>query len=745
MHTSGEALWLDERTLAVPAHLDVEGAAWELCYSAAGGIAVVAGHVTGADGFIPLVSDPRGLDAQQRARDPYLSAVFTPDGSDFHVLRPAMPLAHARLERILTGELVIARSHGSRVTAVTLVQCARILDALYAAEASQLSYGPSFSGDTVTIRVWAPTARNVRLRIGEQLVAMRRSACGAWEASGNRTWIGAEYAFEVTVYVPRYVARPRHQGDERIAGKIQHFTVVDPMATGLTLNGRRGVVVDLTDPAWMPENWLHAQPVELRNPSEHAIYELHVRDYSIADASVPEALRGTYAAFGTTESRGYRALAQLRRAGMNTIHLLPTYDIGSIPEDRADQRIAEVPAVFSPDSEGPQAAIARVADEDGFNWGYDPVHYGVPEGSYASPGHQEGGARVAEFRSMIGALHELGYHVVLDQVFNHTFEYGLAPSCTFERIVPGYYYRLGYDGETLTTPCSGEFATEHAMAEKLMIDTLVRWARHCSGTDVSIFGRHCGYCSQPHEAINYVDAHDNETLFDYSIWRMPHGTPMGLRVRMNTLALAAVTLGQSPCFWHAGTELLRSKSLDADSFNSGDWFNAIDWSGQTSRFGVGLPPANRNGERWDAMRPLLRDPNNRPDSQHIAQARQAALDLLRLRSSTPLFTLGSAELIEEMISFPGAGPTAPPGFITMRIYDWARRRIDRRLAGLLIVFNFSGETVAERLYGLAGTQLRLSPIQATSDDVVNQSRWDEHTGTVIVPGYTVAVFEQPWP
>ncbi|MCI2179267.1 MAG: DUF3372 domain-containing protein, partial [Ancrocorticia sp.] len=269
--------------------------------------------------------------------------------------------------------------------------------------------------------------------------------------------------------------------------------------------------------------------------------------------------------------------------------------------------------------------------------------------------------------------------------------------------------------------------------------------RHCSGTDVSIFGRHCGYCSQPHEAINYVDAHDNETLFDYSIWRMPHGTPMGVRVCMNTLALAAVTLGQSPCFWHAGTELLRSKSLDADSFNSGDWFNAINWSGQTSRFGVGLPPANRNGERWDAMRPLLRDPNNRPDSQHIAQARQAALDLLRLRSSTPLFTLGSAELIEEMISFPGAGPTAPPGFITMRIYDWARRRIDRRLAGLLIVFNFSGETVAERLYGLAGTQLRLSPIQATSDDVVNQSRWDEHTGTVIVPGYTVAVFEQPWP
>ncbi len=109
-------------------------------------------------------------------------------------------------------------------------------------------------------------------------------------------------------------------------------------------------------------------------------------------------------------------------------------------------------------------------------------------------------------------------------------------------------------------------------------------------------GSPAGYADQPDEVINYVDAHDNETLYDLSVFKLPTDTSMADRVRMNTLSLATVTLSQSPSFWHAGTELLRSKSLDRNSYNSGDWFNRIDWTGQESTFGSGLPNEADNGD-----------------------------------------------------------------------------------------------------------------------------------------------------
>ena len=100
------------------------------------------------------------------------------------------------------------------------------------------------------------------------------------------------------------------------------------------------------------------------------------------------------------------------------------------------------------------------------------------------------------------------------------------------------------------------------------------------GSEIYFNGQVVGYASQPYESINYVDAHDNETLYDLNMWKMPANSTMEDRVRMNTVSLATVTLGQSPAFWHAGTDLLRSKSMDRNSYNSGDWFNAINWTGQ---------------------------------------------------------------------------------------------------------------------------------------------------------------------
>ena len=142
------------------------------------------------------------------------------------------------------------------------------------------------------------------------------------------------------------------------------------------------------------------------------------------------------------------------------------------------------------------------------------------------------------------------------------------------------------------------------------------------------------------------------------------------RVRMNTLALATVTLSQSPCFWHAGTDLLRSKSLDRNSYDSGDWFNRIDWTATQSTFGSGLPPRWDNDARWKYLRPLLGDPALKPQPHHIRAARDRAHELLRIRRSSPLFGAGRTSTFE-----PGA-----PGVIVMVPRPRDRRRLQRDAA-----------------------------------------------------------------
>src|SRR5699024_4576868 len=456
-----------------------------------------------------------------------------------------------------------------------------------------------------------------------------------------------------------------------------------------------------------------------------------------------------------SDTDGVKHLRELAEAGMNTVHLLPTFDIATIEEDRSAQQTPAIPEA-APDSPKQQAAVAEVADEDAFNWGYDPLHYAAPEGSYAATGHQRGGERVAALRRMVGGLHDMGLHVVLDQVYNHTSYSGQQAPSVLDRIVPGYYHRLDKAGNVTTSTCCQNMATEHRMAQKLMVDSVVTWAAdyHVDGFRFDLMGHHsvenmqavrdaldeltlaedgvdgesvylygegwdfgevtgnarftqaiqgqlggsgigtfsdrlrdavrgggpfdedqrsiqgfgsgsatdpnavaagspeeqaarlaqqsdlvrlglagnladysfrtasgevltgaqidyngqsAGYAQQPAEVISYVDAHDNETLYDNLVFKLPRDTSMSDRVRMNTLSLATTALAQTPSFWHAGTDLLRSKSLDRNSYNSGDHFNELDWSGQSNTFGVGLPPAADNQDSWDIMGPLLAD------------------------------------------------------------------------------------------------------------------------------------------
>lgn len=867
------AYWLDATTVAVPPSIgSADG--WQLHTAPTGGIAVAESGVTlPADGrSIPLTARAEPIPAGTPRTAGY-RALALPDGLDTAAL--------------LTGELRLTHTGDDGIDYATGLQLAGVIDSLFTV-AADIPLGVTWAAGSPTLRLWAPTAKTVTLDLASGRQPMTRAADGTWSVTGDPSWAGQTYRYDVEVYVPS-------------TGAVEHNLVTDPYAVALTLNSERSVLVDLADPAFQPAIWTDTPAPVVENPVDHTIYELHVRDFSINDATVPQSERGTYRAFTESGSDGMRHLRDLAEAGLTTVHLLPTFDIASIEEDRSKQATTGDLSGFAPDSTEQQDAVNAIKDADAFNWGYDPFHFFAPEGSYATTGNQDGGARVAEFRSMVGGLHDAGLQVVLDQVFNHTAAAGQDPKSVLDRVVPGYYHRLTPTGAIETSTCCQNLATENAMAERLMVDSVVTWARdyrvdgfrfdlmghhsranmeavraaldeltlaedgvdgasiylygegwdfgevsgnalftqatqgQLDGTGIGTFsdrlrdavrggspvnggslfeqgfgtglatdpngrpaqlddpgtvndgsaeefadlahatdlvrlglagnlrqfsfttadgtlrtgeqidynGSPAGYAESPEEVVSYVDAHDNETLFDVLTTKLPADLPMAERVRMNTLSLATATLSQSVSFWHAGTDLLRSKSLDRDSYNSGDHFNAVDWTGQGNNFGVGLPPAEKNQEFWPVQGPLLADAALTPAPQDIAAATAAAQDLLRLRHSTPLFRLGDAAQIEAKLSFPGSGPDATPGVIVMRVDDTVGTEVDPALDGLLVVFNTTGAPVTETVDGLAGHVLTLSDVQASgADGRVRDTAWDPATGAVTVPARTVAVLTE---
>ena len=179
---------------------------------------------------------------------------------------------------------------------------------------------------------------------------------------------------------------------------------------------------------------------------------------------------------------------------MNTVHLLPAFDIATITENRAAQQTpaCDLPALSAADPAGEeqQACITAVAGQDGFNWGYDPYHYTTPEGSYAT--NPDGSARIMEFREMVKGLSDNGLRVVMDVVYNHTSASGQAERSVLDRVVPGYYQRLNLEGGVENSTCCANTASEHAMMEKLMIDSVVTWAKEykVDGFRFDLMGHH---------------------------------------------------------------------------------------------------------------------------------------------------------------------------------------------------------------------------------------------------------------
>ncbi|GAB3018999.1 hypothetical protein GCM10011376_39330 [Nocardioides flavus (ex Wang et al. 2016)] len=856
--TKARAHWL-RRDLVAWDVSEPQSRRFRLHWSQAGDLAVDAEAVTGGSSA-PLTHDPAGLPEDVLADFPHLEG--------YEAFRLDRATAR-RVPEILTGQLAVASyDAGGTLHDATGVQVPGVLDDVYA-DAADADLGVTWRGGRPTLALWAPTAQDVSATVAGRTVPMTRRRDGTWTASGPASWRNARYTYDVTVFSPA-------------AGEVVTNTVTDPYAVALTTNSQAAVIADLGDPSLAPEGWAGTRAPAVDQPEDRAVYELHVRDFSIGDETVPAAERGTYLAFTREGSAGMRHLRRLADAGLNTVHLLPAFDIATIEERRSAQ---QAPACdlesLPPDSSRQQECVDAVRSKDGFNWGYDPLHYTAPEGSYATD--PDGTRRTVEFRRMVQGLHGAGLQVVMDVVYNHTAASGQDPKSVLDRIVPGYYHRLNASGAVENSTCCANTATEHRMMEKLMIDSVLTWARdyrvdgfrfdlmgHHSlenmtrlrsaldgltlredgvdgtaiylygegwnfgevaddarftqatqlnlagsgigsfsdrlrdavrgggpfdedprvqgfgsglftdpngapvngtaeeqreqllhlqdlvklglagnladfrfrsstgeevrGAEVDYNGQPAGYAADPGETVTYVDAHDNETLFDSLALKLPAGTSMDDRVRMNTVSLSTVALSQGVVFWHAGTDLLRSKSLDRNSYDSGDWFNRVDWQRRENTFGSGLPPRADNESKWDYMRPLLADAALEPTPAAMDEAHARALDLLRIRSSSPLFRLGSLEAIQAKVSFLDAGP----GVVAMLVDDTAGTDADPDRDGVLVVIN-AGSTDAT-VTG-TGDGWTLHDVQASGSDAVVKGS-TVVSDAVTVPPRTTAVFER---
>ena len=861
------AIWLDARLLRWPL-MDSAGR-FRLYHSANGQIvATPGGSVHGSDGALLLSALVGDVPPAVSERFRYLAAGAT---------LAVAPADEQRLRALHRGQLVLVREdERGRVLAATATQVAGALDAMYGAAAKVPDLGVSVSRARTGFKLWAPTAQRVSLCIyrsgagrTESIVPMKRDATtGIWQVVRRTDLSGRYYTFLIDVYVHGI-------------GLVRN-RVTDPYSISLTTDSKRSYIANLGAHTLKPSGWESApRPTVAAAQTDMVIYELHVRDFSINDATVTWANRGKYGAFTEAESNGMRHLRALAHAGVTDVHLLPVFDVATVPESGC---MTAQPS-GTPDGESQQAAVSAMAGADCFNWGYDPFHYTAPEGSFASDA-ADGATRIIEFRHMVQSLHALGLRVGMDVVYNHTSASGQKEKSVLDRIVPGYYHRLNAAGGVETSTCCDNTATEHLMMAKLMIESAMAWARDhkidsfrfdlmghqpraameqlqtsvnaaagrpipligegwnfgevangtrfrqasqlsLNGSGIATFsdrsrdavrgggagdngpdqiarqgyinglvydrnalapstltsadlmraadmvrvglagtlrsyplhtyrdetvplaridyaGQAAGYASEPGEVVNYVENHDNQTLFDVSVFKLPVGTSRADRARVQTLGAAIVAFSQGVAYFHAGQEVLRSKSMDRNSYDSGDWFNRLDWTLSDNYFGTGLPPKRDNGESWPLMRPLLADSSIKPTATEIRWTRDAFFDLLRIRASSTLFRLRSANDIVQRLTFYNTGsaqvPTVLVGHLNGDGYEGARFR------ELVYLINVDKAEHAVSIEALRGRAFELHPVHrapGAADTRAALATWNPVTGTFSVPPRTAVVWVVP--
>ncbi|MES2277780.1 MAG: type I pullulanase [Bacteroidota bacterium] len=509
--------------------------------------------------------------------------------------------------------------------------------------------GITYSAAQTKFKIWAPTATEVKLRLyakgdggtATRTIDLAKGANGTWQALVKGDIKNQYYTFQ-TLQNGKWLAE---------------FPDLYAKATGV--NGKRGMVVNMA--AINPEGWVADKKPALKNLTDAIIYELHVRDLSVA-ANSGIKHKGQFLGLtetGTKSPQGEATgLDHIKQLGVTHIHLLPSFDFNSVDETKA----------------APQ-----------YNWGYDPVNYNVPEGSYATNAY-DGRVRIREFKQMVQTLHRNGLRVILDVVYNHTSD---MEHSNFTQSVPGYFYRHNADGSySNATACGNETASEKAMMRKFMIESVVYWAKeyHLDGFRFDLMGVHdiatmnmisdtlhkidpkmllygegwtvgssplpedlravkkntlqlnkiatfgddmrdglrgpfndikqkgfasgapgtaesvkfgivgavqhpqidyklvnyskAPWAKQPYQSIAYVSCHDDPTLFDRLKLSNPNAPEADL-IKMDKLANGIVLTSQGIAFLHAGEEMLRTKKLVANSYNSPDSINELNWSRKT--------------------------------------------------------------------------------------------------------------------------------------------------------------------
>jgi len=511
--------------------------------------------------------------------------------------------------------------------------------------------GVNYLPQKTVFKVWVPKAVAVKLRLyaaGEggspiRTVNLTKAGQGVWETVINQNIKNQYYTFQVNENNKWLLEAP------------------DMYAKAVGINGKRGMVVDLT--ATNPKNWAQDKKPKLTNFTDIIIYELHIRDLSISKNSGIQH-KGKFLGLAETGTKSpdgeSTGLDHIKDLGVTHVHLLPSFDFNSVDESK--------PGLNQ------------------YNWGYDPQNYNAPEGSYSTNPY-DGNIRIREFKQMVQALHAKGLRVILDVVYNHTSNIN---NSNFTQFAPGYFYRHNPDGSYSNgTACGNETASEKAMMRKFMIESVMYWAKeyHLDGFRFDLMGIHdietmnalsdslhefdptvfiygegwaagasplpedqravkkntiklkeiaafsddlrdglkggfsdvkakgfvsgatglaesvkfgiaasaphpqinyqavnyskAPWAKEPYQTINYVSCHDDNTLFDRLKIANPDASEKDL-IKMDKLSNAVVLTSQGVAFLHAGAEMLRTKQGVANSYNSPDAINELDWSRKTT-------------------------------------------------------------------------------------------------------------------------------------------------------------------
>ncbi|MFQ3231622.1 MAG: pullulanase, partial [Reinekea sp.] len=367
----------------------------------------------------------------------------------------------------LKGQLVVATFNpDGSLEAATLVQKSAVLDAVFASAAAEVNLGAIVDQGSTRFSVWAPTAQNITLKLYKKPSSKAKALAmsfdqdsGVWIYDSKKNLSGYFYRYDIRVYHPE-------------SNQIEQYEVTDPYSLSLSTNSKFSQVVDLDAENLKPARWGQGQYV-VAQPEDIVIYESHLRDLTLSDQLGTATLNGKYGALAETDRASVQHLMALQQAGLTHLHLLPSFDIATTNEFAGEQvniddkvsrlcqlsgdfrqsefgqycetdlSIRDVLTGFPGDSDQQQNLMSFVRPLDNFNWGYDPFHYTVPEGSYAV--NANGTDRILEYRDMVQSIHDMGLNFVMDVVYNHTNEAGLASKSVLDKVVPGYYHRLNIE------------------------------------------------------------------------------------------------------------------------------------------------------------------------------------------------------------------------------------------------------------------------------------------------------------